>query len=331
MIRARIGLWILAASASAAAASLMGLRAASAAALDHEEGAFAVCFAPPRVAAPSPDVYARVAAFDSELDRRLAPSDPPEFRAFAHAIITHESGGDPLAISPTGCAGAVGISAPPPGHEACCEIDEADGYRHGYDRCNSESRAGYRCRPDDPRFTPAFAAEFAIDRFRRIRGLIAAEARGAAPADARVVVPLAWNAGVGVFPPFPLAMRSPESALERLDFSGKAPYTAFRLRGHVNKVVEIYDYLAWFRFLADYWQGGTPATPPAAELVCVDYVGGANRSATIQRGLRAMLIRRIAVATAIRRLAFGQYDPATAYVAAGALRPLVWWLADAFE
>ncbi|HXE80218.1 MAG TPA: hypothetical protein VNK41_05675 [Vicinamibacterales bacterium] len=311
-------------------ATLGALRAASAAILRRDEARFAVCFAPPRLAPPPPEIHARVAAYDGELDRFLSAGDPPAFRGFARAIVTHESGGDPRAISPTGCAGLVAISAPPPGYRACCEVDDGDGSLEGYDRCNSEAANGYRCSPDDPRFTPAYSMAFVADRFRRIHQVIAANRRGGPAADPRVVVPLAWNAGLGVFRPFSSAMRSERSALEHLDFSGKPPYPTFRVRGHANKIVEIYDYLAWFRFLSEYWEGGTPGAPEDTNLVCVDYAGGANRVATLPPGLRAALIRRIAVPTAIRRLAFGRYEPATVYFAAGPLRPLVWRLAAAF-
>ena len=331
MRRRRVGVLIAAGLAGTLLAAWAGWRAASASALTADSGAFVVCFAPPRIDVPPAGVQARVAHFDAELDRVLAPSDDPVWRAFVRAIITHESGGDPLAVSPTGCAGAAAISAPPAGFVPCCEIDAGDDYRDGYDRCNSELRVGFRCPPDDPRFTAAYAVEFAVDRLRRIHQVMAAEAAGGPAADPRLVVPLAWNAGLGVFHPFAVAMRSPDAALARLDFAGKTPYTAFRVRGHATKIVEIYDYLAWFRFLAEYWERGTPGAPPVADLVCVDYRGGANRAVAIPPGRRAALIRRLAVATDIRRLAFGTYEPATAYVAAGPLRPLLWWLADSLD
>ena len=257
-----------------------------------------ICFAEPRVEPPSPEVHARVAG--------LTAGVPEPDRAWIRALMTHESAGVAEAVSPTGCAGPLAIQRCP-GCTPCCVSDERDRSARAYDRCDDESRHGFRCGAGDPRFSEGYSIDYARRRIDGLRlGLAELPVRDY---SFRAALALKWNAGPGAVHGFPAGLRDPVSAVERLDFGNADPYRGWPIEDRLNKLVEVYDYVAWFDALADYW--GAPAEPrhgasrgPAASTEasaerCFVQTGGRFVAAGREPGA----YRRLA----IRRLRFGGY------------------------
>jgi len=256
--------------------------------------ASALCFREPVLAPPDDAVRARVAALAGEVAE-------PE-RSWIRALATHESGGDAGAISPTGCAGPLAIQSCE-GCAPCCVADAADRSPRYYDRCDSERRRGYRCdRASDPRFRPDFSVDYAERRLGALRRRLArSPAGGHAFAGALAA---SWNAGSGVFDGFPTGLTTPEATIGRLAFGAAQPYRAWAPEDLWNKVVEIYDYVAWLDYLAAGWRGGF-APPP------VDVAAPGERCFAVAAGRFVPTARPAGDwrAVEVARLRFGRYLP----------------------
>jgi hypothetical protein len=255
-------------------------------------GIRSLCFAPPALALPDDATRARVEGLTRGLEGPSA--------RWIRALMTHESGGDVAAISPTGCAGPLAIAACR-GCTPCCVADDGDGSDRIYDRCRSEERHGFLCdRSLDPRFRPAFALAIARQKLAALEGRLAGAPAGSFAYP--VALAASWNAGPGVFADFPAGLRSAESAVERLDFAASRSYAGWSERDRWNKVVEVYDYALWLALLGELWRDpATAAPPPPAGERCFDVDGGRFTAAA----RRAGDYRRIAVV----RLRFGRYLP----------------------
>lgn len=278
---------------------------------------FSVCFEPPRLRAPEPGVLERVRSYDALLREKLKAARWDK-AAWVKAIITHESGANPKAISPTGCAGLAAICSGRKAGPHCCVKDEADGYRTIYDLCNSESVSGYHCDPAaDERFDPAFSLSRAIADLKgvdaRVRRL---NAKGAGLVP-ELVVPMAYNAGLRAFPAFPERSAAVADIMSQLDLS-RGPYRSWDAVSKANKAVEIYDYLRWFPFLAEFYKtGARTSPPPPAALLCF-HDGARARFASYPEGsLGEILIRAAFEPLEVRRLSFGRYEKAPTLFAPG--------------
>ncbi len=250
-----------------------------------------LCFAPPALALPDAAIGARVADLTRDLDGPAAP--------WIRALMTHESGGDASAISPTGCAGPLALAGCR-GCTPCCRADAGDGSAAFYDRCRSEATAGYLCdRSLDPRFRPKFALAVAAAKLATLERRLAAAPPGSFAYPAALAT--SWNAGPGVFADFPAGLVSAERAIERLDFAASPSYAGWLPRDRWNKVVEVYDYTLWLTLLGDFWRGVETAPPPPAGERCFDVEGGRFTVAGRQPGD----YRRVPVL----RLRFGRYLP----------------------
>lgn len=250
-----------------------------------------LCFAPPALALPEAATRARVAALTLRLDGPTAP--------WIRALMTHESGGDATAISPTGCAGPLAL-LDCRGCTPCCRADAGDGSSSHYARCRFEATHGYRCdRSRDPRFRPKFAVAVAAAKLAALERRLA----GATPGSFSYPVALAasWNAGPGVFADFPAGLDSAAGAIERLDFAASRSYAGWSNGDRWNKVVEVYDYALWLPLLGDYWRDARAAPPPPASASCFDVAGGRFTAGARRPGAYRQV--------PIQRLRFGRYLP----------------------
>lgn len=214
--------------------------------------ASALCFREPALAPPDDAIRARVAT--------LAATVAEPERSWIRALATHESGGDAFAVSPTGCAGPLAIQRCD-GCTPCCVADAADRSSRYYDRCDSERLNGYRCDlQSDPRFRPGYSVGYAERRLRDLqRRLARVPAEGHTFAGALAA---SWNAGAGVFDRFPEGLAGPQEVIARLAFGAAEPYRTWTPEDLWNKVVEVYDHVAWLDYLAAGWRDGF--APPAA-------------------------------------------------------------------
>jgi len=255
--------------------------------------ASALCFREPVLAPPDDAIRARVAALTAAVDE-------PE-RSWIRALATHESGGEAGAISPTGCAGPLAIRSCD-GCTPCCIADAADRSPRYYDRCDSESRSGYRCDPaSDPRFRPGYSVDYAERRLGALRRRLA-RAPGGGHTFAGALA-ASWNAGAGVFDRFPEGLAGPPEVIARLAFGAAEPYRAWAPEDLWNKVVEVYDYVAWLDFLAAGWRDGfAPRAAGAAP---------SERCFAVAAGRLAPAARPAGDwrAVEIARLRFGRYQP----------------------
>lgn len=268
---------------------------------------FSVCFEPPRLRVPDPDVLERVRGYGPLLRRQLK-AGRFDNAAWVEAIITHESGADPKAISPTGCAGLAAVCQSRKAGPHCCVKDAADDYRTIYDLCNSESVSGYHCDPaTDARFDPAFSLRHVIEDLKGVDARVRRLQKAGASLVPELAVPMAYNAGFRAFPEFPKRSTSSAEIMSQLDLS-RGPYRSWDPVSKANKAVEIYDYLQWFPFLANYYRTGakTPPVPPSA-LLCFHDGARARFEAYPAGSLGELLIRAAFDPLEVRRLSFGKY------------------------
>ncbi|MBX9766951.1 MAG: lytic transglycosylase domain-containing protein [Bdellovibrionales bacterium] len=285
----------------------------------RDEEFFSVCFADPELAPPPEKVTSRVLEQTHGQQRDLT---------WKRAIISHESGGDPQAVSATGCTGLFAISPQHLAGPACCVHEAEDALEFIYDVCNSEAVNGYHCdRNRDPRFIPGVSFEIAdrlLDQFRHLRG---AE-HGPSAVDHQeylLALPIFWNAGPKVISDFPKNMNSVGNVLSRLDFRRDTDYNRWRTYGLVNKWVEIFDYIRWFDFLTQFWKqqgmslaSRSPQNVALPKFNCAIYdpdkLFGGSR---IYFGLSRQQQQQVQTAfqkVRIKRLRYGQYLEEFAYV-----------------
>jgi hypothetical protein len=289
---------------------------------------FSICFAPPELRPPDAEVRQRVVAQLPVVQKWMQAAGLAN-TAWAEAIITHESGGDPEAISPTGCVGLAAICENTEGAPRCCAHDHGDGYRSIYDLCNSERADGYRCdRARDTRFDPEVAARYLVDRLQSVNATIARLQRRGVPLVPEWVVPMAYNAGLGCFSRFPARLRSLPSIMSQLEFD-HGHYPEWNRRSLANKVIEIYDYLRWFPYLVEYWEDEARVTSTRADasegegprdLLCFHHSPSAQHRFTsyAATSLAAILIPQVLHPIRVRRLVIGRYEEAQAYYSEGA-------------
>jgi hypothetical protein len=276
---------------------------------------FTVCFRTPLASDPPADITSAVKTSTRDLEsdlRSVAPS--AELHAsWVRALVTHESGGDPHAISPTDCAGLVAISPVNlQTYVPCCAFDPEDHAEYAYDLCNSEEQSGYRCDVSkDPRFDVGYALEFAI----RTLASFQLESGGALGRNPGVVIPVVWNLGSSAVVGFPSSIHDPVDVFSNLNFDLKGGYSWAGNHELANKVVELFDWMIWFSHLDAFWSGHTTPAEPAAT-ACIRYdpdrrIGG-NRlwfmnASDVEAAARRMTRLRI------KRLAFGRYSEEFVY------------------
>lgn len=274
---------------------------------------FTVCFRPQ---APKP-VSSRV---EKEVSR-IKPVIQQLSKNFLHgkqsagwleALVIHESGGDPLAVSPTGCAGLLAFARPFDQNPQCCKRDEGDKWEYEYDLCSSEIINGYGCSySTDARFNPSRSLERGFKDLERF-WMMLESAAAADTIDTASALTVFWNAGTDLLPAFPKGLKSEKKLLERINFTGVAPYYRWTNHGRANKLIEIYDYAAWLSFLRGRKLQGQPA------LICIDYrpqtKGAAGENSVRNSTMETTDVKQM-FPIAVKRLHIGSYDPDTAWIA----------------
>jgi hypothetical protein len=174
------------------------------------------------------------------------------------AVITHESGGNPQAISPTGCAGIGAICHQP--FADCCLQDSDE--RLWYDKCSKEMHEGYFCQVEsDPRFDPGFSVPYIDQYFREIVDLTAA--------TRPELIAMGYNGGPGFLQRLmgdAGGSQDPYVLLRNMNLQRQGyprSSTAFR----ITKMIELHDYVTWTKSLLVYWRAkNQPSVSAAARL-----------------------------------------------------------------
>ena len=196
---------------------------------------------------PDDNVSQRVSALKIE----TLISAPQSRLALVKTIVIHESGGDALAVSPTGCAGIGAICHK--WFEACCKHDPDENGR--YKKCDNEVLSGYLCDLEsDSRFDPQFSVKYVNNYLNDIIDWTGVST----PAQ----IAMAYNAGPGFMSKL-IKKTGPNSDLETLLENIRLEEMGYRNPGDeftTQKMIEVHDYTQWVDTLMPYWRSVTQPT-----------------------------------------------------------------------
>lgn len=267
---------------------------------------FRICFTSPKLESPLPAQLGNMSRISSSIDRLVQQSRLNEnVSRWIVPLILHESGGDPRAVSATGCAGLLAFASPTERVPACCRKEDDDFWRYEYDLCNAEYKKGLFCDfNNDSRFHPERAIERGISDLRRFSTMLEASS----DADVATALTIFWNAGDFTITGFPRNLRSAREMIEKINFTGYSPYQRWSVYSHANKLVEVFDYVSWLSFLddstLDKFEVGAPYS-----YVCIDYRPSERDSASRSHLFFLSDLSNMSFKgrLAIKRLKFGIY------------------------
>ena len=280
---------------------------------------FAICFSDPAISTPTEEIVEKVRAQTQHLGKD---------RIWNRALVTHESGGDPAAVSATGSTGLFAISPKHLPGPPCCVPELEDQSEFVYDVCNSERVNGFHCdRENDMRFNPSVSFEIAGRLLKEFHsfGRGVREPASERSAASRFALPIFWNGGPKIISDFPNEMNTIGGVFSRLDFRRDQDYHHWKVRALSNKWIEMFDYLKWFEYLTSFWSQResrlaqrTPQAVPLPKFNCgiydPDSVIGGNR---VYFGLsfeKQEKVEKVFQKIRVKRLRFGDYGNEYAFL-----------------